>query len=519
MNSLMKQLKIACLFFALSVTLAGPLCGSQQSNNEPIRRLLFVIGANNGGPGRDRLRYAVSDARAMIQVLENLGGVSADDSRLLVDPDRQTCLWEIGRLRERITRLREQHQRLEVFIYYSGHSDEDNILLGREKISYRELRGELESLTADVRIAILDSCASGAFIRAKGGQKRSPFLFDSAYDMKGFAVMTSSSADEASQESERIGGSFFTHYLISGLRGAADTSQDGRITLNEAYQYAFSETLRQTAKTVNGPQHANYNIQMSGTGDVVITDVHKSESVLRLSRELAGKIFIHNQANALVMEFQKPVNTELELALDKGKYRLIIVTADEIEEATVELAANGTRELGEAQFRRSEIIDAIARGDQRVDREGWKNQKKPLLFFVGFYGKTSRYDGRWSFMPGMQLGMVLNRSLTLGLTGFGKTAPESTSRPPFWGLNIDYTFFEKGRLSFRLRSITGIMYKSREDELARKMSLVEEPGVCLAWALNTQLKIVTQLSLYFINGSNDNLRRFSWGLGIEFCKQ
>jgi hypothetical protein len=40
----------------------------------------------------------------------------------------------------------------------------------------------------------------------------------------------------------------------------------------------------------------------------------------------------------------------------------------------------------------------------------------------------------------------------------------------------------------------------------------------LAWALSTQLKIVTQLSLDFVNGTNDNLRRFSWALGLEFCK-
>jgi hypothetical protein len=209
----------------------------------------------------------------------------------------------------------------------------------------------------------------------------------------------------------------------------------------------------------------------------------------------------------------------LELALDKGRYRLIVVTADEIQEATVELAANGTQELGEAQFKRTEIIDAIARGDQRVDREGWKNPKKALLFFVGFYGKTSRYEGHWSFMPGMQFGVVLNRSLALGLAGFGKTAPESYSRPPFWGFNVDYMFLEKGKLSCKLRTIVGFMYKSKEDELAKKMSLVLEPGAGLAWALSAQLKIVTQLNLDFVNGTNDNLRRFSWGLGLEFCKQ
>jgi hypothetical protein len=215
MMARMNRKALALLFSGL-LAAACQLNGSQEPGQETIRRLALVIGANNGGPGREKLRYAVSDAKAMIQVLENLGGVSADDSRLLVEPSRETLLWETGRLRERLDRLRPEQSRLEVFIYYSGHSDEDSLLLGREKVSYRELRVQLQALAADVRIAILDSCASGAFIRAKGGQKRPPFLFDAANDMKGFAVMTSSSADEASQESERIRGAFFTRTLITG---------------------------------------------------------------------------------------------------------------------------------------------------------------------------------------------------------------------------------------------------------------------------------------------------------------
>jgi hypothetical protein len=512
--------KMAFLVFSIFLASAvWPLSGSPESGKDTVRRLSLIIGANNGGPGRDKLRYAVTDARAMIQILESLGGVSPDDSRLLVEPDRQTCLWEFGRLRERIWRLREEHSRLEAFIYYSGHSDEDNIMLGREKISYRELRDQLQGLAADVRITILDSCASGAFIRAKGGQKRPPFIFDAAYDMRGFAVMTSSSADEASQESERIKGSFFTHYLITGLRGAADTSGDGRVTLSEAYQYAFSETLRHTEKTSRGPQHPSYNIQMSGTGDVVLTDIRRSASVLRLSRGVAGRIFIHGQDSVLVMEFLKAAEAELALCLDRGRYRLIAVTESDIREAEVELADGEIRVLADEQFSRAEIIDAIARGDQVIRSEGWKNRKKSLQFYMGFHGKLSRYEGHWSFLPGVQFGVMLNRSLALGLVGFGKTSSQSFNRPPFWGLTVDYLFLEKGRLQFKLRTTSGFMYKNIEDEMAKRMSLVLEPGAGLAWALSDQLKIVSQISLDFVNGTNDHLRRYSWGLGLEFFRQ
>ncbi len=509
----------AVMLLVLLAAAAGPLAGDPQPGNEAIRRLALVIGVNDGGPGREKLRYAVSDAKAMIQILENLGGVSPDDSRLLVEPSREALLWETERLQQRIERLRPEQRRLEVLIYYSGHSDDDSLLLGREKVSYRELRGVLQGLAADLRIAILDSCASGAFIRAKGGRPRPPFLFDAAYDMKGFAVMTSSSADEVSQESERIRGSFFTRALITGLRGAADASGDGRVTLSEAYQYAFSETLRQTERTVNGPQHPNYNIQMSGTGDVVLTDVRKSGSLLRLSRDVAGRVFIHGPGDALVMEFPKAAGNEVALGLGRGRYRLIVVGDGDIREAEVALAADESRELGGEQFRPTEIVDAIARGDQEIKRAGWPEPRKRLHFYAHFYGKLARYEGHWTFMPGMQLGARLGRSLAFGLVGFGGIGPEANSRPPFWGLAVDYALLEKGRFGLRLRTVAGFMYKDRENELAKLLSLVVEPGFGLSWALSHRINLTTQVSLDFVDGTNDKLRRFSWGLGLELCRQ
>jgi hypothetical protein len=495
----------------------GVLRGSQEPS--ALRRLSLVIGANYGGPGRARLRYAVSDAKAMIQVLENLGGVLPDDSRLLVEPSREALLWEMERLRERLARLRQKPGRLEVFIYYSGHADADNLLLGRERVAYGELRGLLQALIADVRVAILDSCASGAFLRSKGGQKRPPFLFDAAYDMKGIAIMTSSSADEASQESERIRGSFFTRALITGLRGAADASADGRVTLGEAYQYAFAETLRQTERTREGPQHPSYDIQMSGTGDVVITDIRKGGSLLRLGRGVAGRVFIHGATDALVMEFPKAGGSQVDLALARGRYRLIVVGDGDIREAEVELAAAESRELDDEQFRRTEIVDAIARGDQEIKQAGWPAARKRLHFYAHFYGKLARYEGHWTFMPGMQLGARLERSLAFGLVGFGRVGPEANSRPPFWGLAVDYALLEKGRLGLRLRTVAGFMYKNKEDELGKLLSLLVEPGIGLAWALSRRLNITTHVSLDFVNGSNDELRRFSWGLGLELCRQ
>jgi len=187
---------------------------------------------------------------------------------------------------------------------------------------------------------------------------------DTAYDMKGYAFMTSSSASEAAQESGRLGRSYFTHNLISGMRGAADMNLDGRITLNEAYQFAFDGTLTQTEKTMAGPQHPNYHIKMSGTGDVVITEIWKSTAVLVLKENIEGKFYIHNKDNVLIVELEKPSGRTISIGLNEGEYRVIILSGRDIFESKISLENGKSFELGSTQFTQTDKIPTVLRGSQ-----------------------------------------------------------------------------------------------------------------------------------------------------------
>jgi uncharacterized caspase-like protein len=219
-----------------------------------------VAGANYGGPDRPALQYAISDAERLARVLVDLGGVSPEDAILLKQPGLRELDEALGRLQARVVEARragrgDEGGRTELLVYYSGHADDKGLLLGEDRYSYRSLRDRLDDVPADVRIAVLDACASGAITRLKGGKLRPPFLVDESSDMRGHAFLTSSAETEAAQESDRIGASYFTHYLISGLRGAADVNGEGKVTLNEAYQFAFNETLGRTVDTKGGAQH------------------------------------------------------------------------------------------------------------------------------------------------------------------------------------------------------------------------------------------------------------------------
>ncbi|HEX9902375.1 MAG TPA: caspase family protein, partial [Acidobacteriota bacterium] len=370
-----------------------------------IKRYIVAVGANSGGKARVRLKYAASDAQSVAKIFEDLGGVAKEDVFLLLDPDGRTFYTEMGRLQERMARNRPSFGRTEMFFYYSGHSDEEHIMLGEEKITYKNLRDTIGRMPADVRIAILDSCASGVFTRLKGGKKKAPFLLDEAYNMTGQAFMTSSSATEASQESDLIKSSFFTHYLLSGMRGAADMSQDRRVTLSEAYQFAFQETLAETTRSAGGPQHPNYSIEMAGTGDVVMTDLSAGSSLLLLEKSLAGRLFIHDQNGRLVVEMTKPGGREIVLGLEPGEYRLVYIPDERVYESRVTVRQQGQASLDPDDFVKTDKAYTTPRGDRAL-----RLHDLPLYRETGFEGRPIVNN------VGIPTGYTLNkREVILGL--------------------------------------------------------------------------------------------------------
>jgi len=431
-----KTIRISAILFIITIIFS--VINSAEAKT--IRRFAVIVGANNGGPDRVRLKYAVSDADTMMNVLKSIGGVSDSDGLLLTDPDRRNFISAMNRIRNEIITNRQKNERIEFIFYYSGHSDEEAILLGREKIYYRELKDSIKSIPADVRIAILDSCSSGAFTRLKGGKFRPPFILDSSFNMKGDAFMTSSSLNEASQESDAIKGSFFTHYLVIGLRGAADMILDGRITLNEAYQYAYNETLVRTEKTLGGAQHPNYDIQMSGTGDVVITDIKRKTSGILLEKKIAGKIFIHSSDNTLIAELNKPYGREMAVALDEGKYKLTNQAGDNLFEAKVEVPSGKLNILSLSDMTQASGEKTVLRGDPKPG----KNPKKEIIFsfnkiehgwYAAVMNQTTMINGNWSDLVGGKGAWIINHSLALGAGGYGLVYP--TDRDKLTGTSYE----------------------------------------------------------------------------------
>jgi hypothetical protein len=357
---------ISRVFFCLVCTLVVVRVASAGA---PLRRFALVIGSNNGGGERDRLRYAGHDATTIADVLQQLGGVSQGDLSLLSEPGIHELDAAFDTLSQRVHDERKLGQRVELVVYYSGHADESGILLGGEHYDYTRLRERIRTVPADVRIAIVDSCASGSFTRMKGGTKMPPFLRDSSNQVEGFAFLSSSSATEDAQESDRIGASFFTYFFVAGLRGAADRNHDGKITLSEAYQFSYEQTLGRTQNTVHGPQHPSYDMHLSGTGDVVITDLRTTESTLVLGAGLHGHITVVDKTGRVAVELTKEAGDPLSLALPNETYSIYVESSGKAYAATVTLDHTGAFALDQGTLHAASPEETVARGVQHDDTD------------------------------------------------------------------------------------------------------------------------------------------------------
>ncbi len=315
----------------------------------PTHRLAIVAGANEGGDDRATLQYADDDARQVAAVLLELGGGAPDDIDLLLSPTASELRAALARLREKVQTTNALGRRTEVVVYYSGHSDETGLLLGDDRFEFKDFKASLLAVPADVRIAIVDACSSGALVQTKGGVHQPGFLLDQANDVSGNAFVTSSSANEVAQESEQVEGSFFTHFLVSGLRGAADDDGDGQVTLSEAYRFAFDETLSRTERTLGGAQHASYAFHLSGSGDIVLTDIRDTSASLVLDEDMAGRLFVRDQRGRLAAELTKEKGKPIVLGLPPDRYRLTLDRDGLLYGAEVELH-QGVSDLGAVAF-------------------------------------------------------------------------------------------------------------------------------------------------------------------------
>ncbi len=303
----------ALLPLLLSLASAAPVAPGTEA-----RRIAILVGANQAPAGRAQLRFSYHDAKEMADVLIQAGQFAPEDVHILEDPEPAAVL---AALDGALATLHDDPNPTLLLFYYSGHADDGALYPHGEPLPVSSLKERLESTQASVRLGILDSCSGGGWTQAKGLQPDKPFTVTVplALTSEGSALIASSSGLESAHESETLQGSFFTHHFVAGLRGAADRSGDGEVTLGEAFAYAQERTIRDSAEQANAPQHPSFDIHLRGRQDLALTRIATSPSLVLLDESQGPLQIIQLQTGLVVLEIPPGTRT-VKLALPAGHY-------------------------------------------------------------------------------------------------------------------------------------------------------------------------------------------------------
>lgn len=325
------------------------------------QRYALVIGANPGWASDRPLRYAENDAERVRDVLVALGGFAPDRVVLLRDPDTaevRATLRDLARI------AKASSEDTLVFLYYSGHADDERLHLKGEPLGFKELHETLRNLPATLKVAVIDACKSGAVTR-KGGTRVDEFAVTvDNPKLSGMVILTSSGADELSQESRALAGSVFTHHFVSGLRGAADANKDAQVTLGEAYHYAYARTRADTA-TTGVPQRPSFRYELTGQGELVLARLGATRSAHMTLPKGDDTKYVVLDAHEwrLIAEARADKDRDVTLALAPGNYRVKKVYGDRLEVGSLVLAAGEKALADKIAYTMAPLSQGIVKGN------------------------------------------------------------------------------------------------------------------------------------------------------------
>ncbi len=224
------------------------------------RKFALVIGNTEyGDPGLVQLAAPQNDTDDFARVLRDPNICAFDDVRVLFNELSSTVI-------EAIDAFFDERKPDDLLVlYFSGHGVRDE--LGSLYLAFKNtirtrlrataiksdyIREAMDQSRSKRQVVILDCCNSGAFPQGTKAEIGGPMGMAPALQGYGRFVLTASDATQFAWEGDKLIGeardSLFTHFLVKGLEGEADSNGDGKITVDDLYDYAYEQISKVTAK-------------------------------------------------------------------------------------------------------------------------------------------------------------------------------------------------------------------------------------------------------------------------------
>ncbi len=375
-------------------------------------RILLSVGSNIGDPEDAPLRFADSDAQRLLSLFVEIGQVAPDRAYLLLDEPAQKVREKLAEAAGRIAELAAAGNEVSLILYVSSHARAGELHLRGTHLPLAELRDFAAATKARVRVLIVDACDSGAIARRKGGAPGPDY--EVAIDrlpLGGQVTISSSGPAESAQEWDSLGGSLFTHYLLTGLRGDADLDGDGKVSVSEAYGYAYRRTVLDSA---GGAQHPAFDMDLAGTGELVLSEPASAKSALVFPANLEGRYVVASQPRPnVVAEVDKRAGRPLRLAVPPGRYLVRKALGHSVGLLTVELPFGGEKTVDESAL--------VKRNFAEIALKGGSVELHPSAALGLFSLASAPLDGagtRWRIGAGYR--RTWGESWGLASLGFGR---------------------------------------------------------------------------------------------------
>ncbi len=361
---------------------------------EPVR-ILVAAGSKVGLPAERPLRFADNDARRVRDVMTTLGGVKSEHAFYLSEPTRA----DLYRAIERAKVEAQSHRPEEVTLvfYFSGHGDREALHLGSDRVLVSDLTTKLGEVPAGLRIAVTDACRA---TRDKGFSAAEPFAISATMipQATGQVWLHASSDGEAAQESDELQGAIFTQAWLSGLRGAADSNGDARVTLDESFAFAHSQTLIRSSKSSGVMQKPEAVVNLREAAPVVLTQTAARMATLSLPPGRDTHFLVYSAAaKSVLSELWGSPERPLALKVPPGRYVVQKRLAGTGGVAQIAIAEGEVRKLEERDFSVG-TLEAVARKGADADvAEPAPAAKRSHELYVG-------YDAGWNARTGFVQG-------------------------------------------------------------------------------------------------------------------
>ncbi len=391
---------------ALLLTLA--LClWSFAAAAKPIR-VLVAAGQARGLAEQGTLKHANRDAERFRKVFVKQGRVDAKHAILVKNATRSSLFSAL--LRAKAAAASQPKSQVTFIFYFSGHGDRTHLNLAGDAVPLAELRRAIGQVPAGLRLVVVDACRSTDPARKKGVSATAPFSIAVDAPAASGSVWLYAAADgEAAQESDALAGAVFTHFLVNGLKGAADANRDRRVTLSEAWSFAYNQTLYRSARGSGVMQRPAAQYDLAESAPLVLTfeDRRAAELTFPAARDTHYLVYATGSKTVAAELWATPKET-VAVSLPPGQYIVQRRGAAGAAAIQLSLANREKRTLQASDFRPVALEELAAKGGTLVMR--------PHEAFVSAGATTGTLDAvmpRIGFGAGTRIG-ELALSLRLG---------------------------------------------------------------------------------------------------------